>query len=110
MILGYLLVSFSLASTDQVLDPLNQDLPTEESHVRSRFLKPVDYEENVASLTVEIIRIEGLPDMDYRSVFHNNRDAVDPYVRVKLGDETVDNKKWKASNNANPQFGHKVSI
>lgn len=48
--------------------------------------------------------------MDYRSILGKHNDAVDPYVRVKLGDKEVDNKKWKKSNTANPEFGHRLSI
>lgn len=61
-------------------------------------------------MIVEIIKAEGLPDMDFRSIFHGKRDAVDPYIRIRLGDQLVDNKRWKASNNANPYFGHRLFI
>ena len=73
-------------------------------------ITPIDFEETEAMLKVDILRIEGLPDMDYRSLFHGNRAAVDPYVRIRLGKEEIDNKKWKERNNANPVFNHRLCI
>lgn len=48
--------------------------------------------------------------MDFRNVLRGNKDAVDPYVRVRLGDQSVDNKRWGASNASSPVFGHKLCI
>jgi hypothetical protein len=61
-------------------------------------------------MIIDIFKVEHLPDMDYRSFLQTNKDPVDPYVQIRLGDKRVDNKKWKESKTANPVFGHRLSI
>ena len=106
-----MVVSVAVAPTNEVLDFLDHDLPNEETEdLESKLLKPVDYEDSTSVMSVQIIRIEGLPDMDYKSILQKNKDAVDPYVKIILGSQKVDNKKWKRSNTANPTFGHQINI
>ena len=101
------MVSVSVATMNDPLDPLIEEPPSEyDTDLNKHFVAPVDFEQNPSMIRVDIIKAEGLPQMDYSLPFQK-KDTVDPYVRIRLGKLVTDNKQYKVKNNANPEFGQR---